>query len=109
LTTLPDAERSSGDGEHSRRLNRPTLPLLEVRMMATQRNVEGSGWLRSRAGLALVFLAIAAFLLLTGHTAHVFEALPFLLILACPLLHLFIHGGHRGHTGQPGGHETKGE
>jgi hypothetical protein len=23
--------------------------------------------------------------------------LPFLLILACPLLHMFMHGGHGGH------------
>ena len=64
--------------------------------------LEGGGWLRSRAGLALmVFLAIAAFFLLTEHTAHVFGALPLLLILACPLMHLFMHGGHGGHTGQP--------
>ena len=76
--------------------------------MATQPNVAGSGWLRSRVGLALmVFLAIAAFFLLTEHTAHVFGALPFLLILACPLLHLFMHGGHGGHTGQPGEHKSK--
>jgi DUF2933 family protein len=70
--------------------------------MATQPNDHGCGWFRSRTGLALVvFLAIAAFFLLTEHTAHVFGALPFLLILACPLMHLFMHGGHGGHAGQP--------
>jgi hypothetical protein len=49
--------------------------------------------------LALLgFLAVAAFLFLAGHTDHVFAALPFLLILACPLMHLFMtHGGHGGH------------
>jgi hypothetical protein len=26
----------------------------------------------------------------------------FLLVLACPLLHLFMHGGHGGHEGGPG-------
>ena len=58
---------------------------------------------RSPTGLALaVFLAIAAFFLLTEHTAHLFGALPFLLLLACPLMHLFMHGGHGGHDG-PGG------
>jgi hypothetical protein len=78
--------------------------------MMTQPHVEGGSWLRSRAGLALiVFLAVAAFFLLTEHTAHVFGALPFLLILACPLMHVFMHGGHGGHTGQPGGPESKGE
>lgn len=42
--------------------------------------------------------AIALFYLLTEHQAHLFGWLPFLLILACPLMHLFMHGGHhRGH------------
>lgn len=55
-------------------------------------------WWRSRSGLALCgFLAIAGFLLLSEHTAHVFGALPYLLILACPLMHLFMHRGH-GHS-----------
>lgn len=45
-----------------------------------------------------VFAAIAAFFLLTEHRAHVFGFLPYLLILACPLMHLF-HGGHGGHGG----------
>jgi hypothetical protein len=42
------------------------------------------------------FVAIAAFLLLSGHRAHVLGVLPWLLLLACPLLHLLAHGGH-GH------------
>ena len=43
------------------------------------------------------FLAIAAFFLQTEHRAHLFGALPFLLLLACPLLHFFMHGGHGSH------------
>lgn len=39
------------------------------------------------------FLFIADFFLLTEHTAHVFGVLPYLLILACPLMHLFMHQG----------------
>jgi hypothetical protein len=46
-----------------------------------------------------VLLAIAAFFLLTEHRAHVFGYLPYLLLLACPLLHIFHHGGHGGHGG----------
>ena len=42
------------------------------------------------------FAAIALFLLLSGHRAHFLGALPWLLLLACPLLHLFGHGDH-GH------------
>ena len=48
------------------------------------------------------FVAIAAFFLLTEHRAHAFQALPYLLLLACPLLHVFHRRGH-GH----GGHEHK--
>ena len=40
------------------------------------------------------------------HRAHVISYLPFLLLLACPLLHLFHgHGGHEAHSekeGKPG-------
>jgi hypothetical protein len=56
-------------------------------------------WWRSKSGIVLLgFLAIAGFFLLTEHTAHVFGALPYLLILACPLMHLLHHGGHGGHS-----------
>jgi hypothetical protein len=57
---------------------------------------------RSRVGLVLlVFLAIATFFMVTEHTAHFFGVLPFLLVLACPLMMLFMHhGGHGGHADQ---------
>ena len=59
-----------------------------------------STFLRSRTGVVLVaFLAIAAFFLLTEHTAHVFGVLPYALLLLCPLLHVFMHHGHDGHSG----------
>jgi hypothetical protein len=55
---------------------------------------------KTPAGLALAgFLVVAAFFLLSEHTAHVFGALPYLLVLACPLLHFFMHRGHGGHRG----------
>lgn len=60
---------------------------------------EGRSWFRSRSGLVLLaFLGIAGFFLVTEHTAHVLGVLPYLLLLACPLLH-FLHGGHRGGHG----------
>lgn len=40
------------------------------------------------------FLLVAAFFLTTEHRAHLFGLLPYLLLLACPLLHVFMHGGH---------------
>ena len=55
---------------------------------------------RTHIGL-VVFLVIAAFFLLAEHRAHLsgwFSYWPYLLVLACPLLHLFMHRGH-GHGG----------
>jgi hypothetical protein len=58
------------------------------------------GFWRSKTALALAgFAIIAGFLLLSEHRAHALGFLPFLLILACPLLHIFMHGGHGGHGG----------
>jgi hypothetical protein len=55
-------------------------------------------WWRSRGSWVLLgFLAVAGYFLLTEHTAHVLGALPWLLLLACPLMHLFMHHGHGGH------------
>lgn len=39
---------------------------------------------------------IGAYLVI-WHQQHVAAVLPFLVILACPLMHLFMHGGH-GHS-----------
>ena len=50
----------------------------------------------------LGFLAIAGFFLVSEHRAHVFGVLPYLLLLACPLLHSFMHRGHGGHGGERG-------
>ena len=48
----------------------------------------------------IALAAIAAGLLIAEHRAHVISALPYLIILACPLMHMFMHGGgHGGHGG----------
>ena len=53
---------------------------------------------KSKAGLVLAgFLLIGLFFLWSEHRAHLFGVLPYLLILACPLMHLFMHHGHGGH------------
>lgn len=52
----------------------------------------------SRYFFGLIILgAIGLFLLMSEHRAHVLGALPLLLLLACPLMHVFMHGGHGGH------------
>ncbi len=50
----------------------------------------------------LAFLAIAGFFLWTEHRAHLLGALPWLLLLACPLLHFFMHRGHGDNHGEGG-------
>jgi hypothetical protein len=42
----------------------------------------------------VAFLAIGAFYLYSEHRAHLFGALPYLLLLLCPVMHLFMHHGH---------------
>ncbi len=68
---------------------------------------ERGGFFSSRWNIGLlVFLAIAGFFLITEHRAHLsglLAFLPFLLVLACPLMHFFMHGGHGGHGGHDGG------
>lgn len=51
------------------------------------------------------FLAIALVLLFTEHRAHVLGVLPYLFLLACPLMHLFMHHNHGGH-GQHSHHQA---
>lgn len=64
----------------------------------------GHSPLRLPYGVALVaFLAIAAFFLWSEHKAHILGVLPWLLLLACPFLHFFMHRGHGDHHGD-GGH-----
>ena len=47
------------------------------------------------------FLLVAAFFLVAEHRAHAVQYLPYLLLLACPLMHLFHgHGGHGRHDEQ---------
>ena len=48
------------------------------------------------------FCVIAALFPFYEHTMHVLGVLPYLLLLACPLMHVFMHHGH-GHGGHQHG------
>lgn len=62
--------------------------------MADQHREPPSFW-RSPSGLTLlVALAVGGFYLVTEHKAHLLGVMPYLIVLACPLMHVFMHGGH---------------
>jgi hypothetical protein len=48
-----------------------------------------------------VLAALALVLLWQDHESHILRVLPWLILLACPLLHLLMHRGH-GQHGQGG-------
>ena len=53
--------------------------------------------LASRTRTALLALtALGAALIAYDHRVHVIAALPYLLLLACPLMHVFMMDGHGG-------------
>ncbi len=57
-------------------------------------------FLGSKLGWAVTLsLAILGAYLLWNHTGHVVYVLPYLFLLACPLMHVFGH--HHGHHNKP--------
>lgn len=54
----------------------------------------------------LILIAISAYFLITQHLAHLMGALPYLLLAACPLMHLFMHHGHRPHGDDQAGSQA---
>lgn len=70
----------------------------------TRHDAEPRSFWRSRYALGLLVMgAVAAYFLLAEHRAHFWGALPFVLLLACPLMHVFMHHGHGGQGHQHGG------
>ncbi len=47
---------------------------------------------------ALMVAVIAAFFVLREHWGHALGYAPYLLLLACPFMHLFMHHGHGSET-----------
>ena len=47
-------------------------------------------------GAAIMLVVIVGFYVLREHWGHALGYAPYLLLLACPLMHMFMHGGH-GH------------
>ncbi len=66
-------------------------------------------WWRSRQALVfIVFLIFGGSYLLSEHTVHLYSVLPWLILLACPVLHFFMHRGHH-HQHEKEHHKSKGQ
>ena len=68
----------------------------------SQDSSESKGFWSSRYAIGLLVMGV--YFLLSEHRAHFLGALPYLLLLACPLMHVFMHRGHGGHGGSHAGH-----
>lgn len=59
-------------------------------------------WQTSSGMLLIVLFAVGGYFLIKEHAAHIGENWILLILLLCPLMHIFMHGGH-------GRHEDHGE
>ena len=77
---------------------------------ARERANGSRSWWRSPGGIVtLGFLGVAGYFLITEHAAHIIPFLPWLLLAACPLMHVFMHHGqHGGHDHASGRHPAPG-
>ena len=55
-----------------------------------------TAWWRKHPLPLIIFIAIAGYFLWSEHGAHIDAFLPWILLLCCVVMHLFMHGGH-GH------------
>ena len=69
--------------------------------MTYDQSLEKRNWLVSRRSAVLLFVvALIALLFITDDL----RVLPYLLLLACPLMHMLMHGNHRKHNSDSGPH-----
>jgi hypothetical protein len=60
-------------------------------------NKQRSFWSTPTGWAALGLIGAASYFLLMEHTQHFFQFLPYLILLLCPLMHVFMHGSHGKH------------
>ena len=78
--------------------------------MNTTRSQEANGapnWSRINQWLLWIGLAVAVGWLFFRHNEHIVPLLPLLIVLACPLMHLFGHRGHHGSHSVGNGNSDK--
>lgn len=96
---MPRPKTRSGNGQfddapHVSRLSGPRDTMLTQEGLICINMPTSWQTMKSKGGLVLIgFLIIAGALLFTEHRAHVLGLLVWLPLLACPLMHMFMHGG----------------
>ena len=65
-------------------------------------------WFTPNGLAAIGLIGAVGYFLLAEHRAHFIYALPYLILLLCPVMHIFMHRGHDGHGGL-GGHAGHGQ
>lgn len=70
--------------------------------MATSTSLEGRRLTKPLLIAGCLVAAVAAYFLWEKHESHILGALFWLLLLACPAIHFFMHRNH-GHAGHRGG------
>jgi hypothetical protein len=77
--------------------------LLEAQMTANHHLNIGTIFKTKLIWPVLGILAVGGYFVITKHMEHVLRLLPFLFILLCPLMHVFMHRHHGGMHGNHGG------
>lgn len=62
-------------------------------------------WLTPTGLIALAIIAFPTYFLLMEHRDHAIQALPYLILALCPLMHIFMHRGHGKHENNPHQHD----
>ena len=70
---------------------------MEVHEHYVDMNQTHDSWLNRHRWISYGALAVIAYYLLTEHLQHVIAYLPFLILAACPIMHIFMHHGHNRH------------
>lgn len=63
-------------------------------------NRKARSWASLHGMGTAILVGAALYFVVVEHSGHVLRYLPFLIILLCPLMHLFMHKGHGGHDTQ---------
>ncbi len=61
-------------------------------------STQSFSWFSNKGIAALALIGAVSYFLLIEHRQHVFQFLPYLILLLCPLMHVFMHRGHGGHA-----------